>query len=570
MIHLVSAIMRKAVQYRKCFQRLFVSAAVLYSIFMVSGLTNNADGAWQQDYYLAGDVERGSGRWLWPILDRFTFGVHADPVETLSALALFTFGWILVMDLLRSADDAAVCGRSAALTASYKKEADGSGRTWGELFADTEWERKLTGFLAGAAFLSSASISSALSYRFMSWVYGLSFLFSVLAVCALVRIRKAVPSIIAASVCIVLSMSLYQAYLACFLVAVLTVMIGRLADQEQNLRDQLRFLLRTLISFLAGGLCYSVLSKQVPKLYGGGLSDYNGIGSITAGTILKTLPESIGKAFRSFHDYFFANSFRINVLAGHGLYTLIFAALAAVMVLCGIRLLREKKTAELILLLVYCTALPIAANVFLLLAPESGLGIHMSAGDALIAPALMLASGGILREDVSPAADRTGRTYERQGRKLAALAGILLASLIVYGNAAQVLIDQLAMKQGYAATESMMTNVVSDLKSQGALAASNEYFIIGKPYKNPLFYVSPVYERAGEYARIGDFFLEDHCWKAAMEGVVDKRMGIRLNFSGDTYREIAGSEYLQSMPSYPENGYIVNWDGFVIIKLSEP
>lgn len=69
-------------------------AVVLYGLMMAQQLTNTFDGLWNQTYYHAGLPELTSGRWLLHYIDKLTLGLHADPITSLAALALFLVGGV--------------------------------------------------------------------------------------------------------------------------------------------------------------------------------------------------------------------------------------------------------------------------------------------------------------------------------------------------------------------------------------------------------------------------------------------------------------------------------------------
>ena len=89
-------------------------AVVLYGLMMAQQLTNTFDGLWNQTYYHAGLPELTSGRWLLHYIDKLTLGLHADPITSLAALALFLVGFLLVLRLL-GVEDPVVSALSSCL-----------------------------------------------------------------------------------------------------------------------------------------------------------------------------------------------------------------------------------------------------------------------------------------------------------------------------------------------------------------------------------------------------------------------------------------------------------------------
>lgn len=517
---LLNRVRAKTEQYRKIYLALFFFGLIVYSVFMAFELTNNADGLWQQNYYMTVDWEREEGRWLWPEFERFLFGVHTDPVSTIFSLSLYTAGLVVILNLIPARG-----------------------------FCQS--------FLFGAAVIASTGVSGALGYRFMSYVYGFSFLFSVLASFVLARVKKTVPAVLGTAVLITLSMGLYQAYLACMLVVSLAVLILRLGDREIRLKDDVLYLVRMAAAVIVGGLTYIFLAHEIPKLYGGSLGTYLGVGSTTPLSILAALPERLLFTWRQFADYYFRNYLTNSVLTPHGLYYVVFAALIAAFAVYAVRITRADQWGKAVLLIICLFVLPVAENISLILAPESALFLQMSVADCLLVPIMFLLAMRALPEN-------TGMG------KLSSAAGVLLMCAVLYGNTMQIEINQAVMRQGYTATETLLGNVMTDLERRGMLSAQNEYFFIGRPCDNPLFYKTPLYDRAGEYARVGDSAMEDRSMQAAFQGLIQKRLGINVPISSHDYEDIAYSDFLKDMPVFPAEGYCQNWDGFIVVKLARP
>lgn len=490
---LLNRVRAKTEQYRKIYLALFFFGLIVYSVFMAFELTNNADGLWQQNYYMTVDSEREEGRWLWPEFERFLFGVHTDPASTIFSLSLYTAGLVVILNLIPARG-----------------------------FCQS--------FLFGAAVLASF---------------------------VLARVKKTVPAVLGTAVLITLSMGLYQAYLACMLVVSLAVLILRLGDREIRLKDDVLYLVRMAAAVILGGLTYFFLAHEIPKLYGGSLGTYLGVGSTTPLSILAALPERLLFTWRQFADYYFRNYLTNSVLTPHGLYYVVFAALIAAFAVYAVRIARTDQWGKAVLLIICLFVLPVAENISLILAPESALFLQMSVADCLLVPVLFLLAMRVLPEN-------TG-----MGR-LSSAAGVLLMCAVLYGNTMQIEINQAVMRQGYTATETLLGNVMTDLERRGMLSAQNEYFFIGRPCDNPLFYKTPLYDRAGEYARVGDSAMEDRSMQAAFQGLIQKRLGINVPISSHDYEDIAYSDFLKDMPVFPAEGYCQDWDGFIVVKLAQP
>lgn len=492
--------------------------AVLYALMMSQQLTNTFDGLWHQNYHRAGAAELSSGRWVLAGIDRLLMGMHAEPIASIAALVLFIAGFLLVLDLFRL-------------------------------------KRKSVCCLCLALFLSSTLISNTLSYRFTSIGYGFAYFFAVLSVYALVKIKNSGLAIGIAGVLLGLSLSCYQAYAAVFCVVAVFCVIFACRQAEQSAggasaKSMLRCLLRIIFCLCVGAVFYIASLSLCLKLCGVALSGYNGIGQTSAGSLLAGLPRNLLKTYQYFYSYFFLNKLKINRLQPFGIFYILFAVLAVEVFVTAVRTWKVSK-AQTLLLLLAAAVLPIAANAYMLLAGDK-LELQMTAGLAMVAPLTMAL--------VFSCPERK-RTLK--------LACALLCAALTYGSAMQVWIDQEGMYEGQNACETMMTQVIHDLRGEDLLSADHEYFFIGVPEENPLFSTSEAYTRANAYAQMGRFWVSGNCSQMSYGGLL-QRMGLGLSMSSLQYEDIAGNINASELPAFPSAGYIVQLDeNTVVIKISE-
>ena len=134
----------------------------------------------------------------------------------------------------------------------------------------------------------------------------------------------------------------------------------------------------------------------------------------------------------------------------------------------------------------------------------------------------------------------------------------------------QVWMDQEAMYEGQNACDTMMTQVISDLRNENLLSSDYEYFFIGVPEENPLFSVSDTYYRANAYAQMGRFWVSGNCCQASYKGLIERRLGLNLPISYLLYENVADKLDVFAMPEFPCDGYIVLLDeNTVVVKINE-
>ena len=90
-----SCVWAKLQPYRRPFLILWIYTLLVQLPLLVLRLTNDLDGLWNQDDYLAGAWELSIGRWFWPFLDKMRFGISLDPLPAVFSLALYSLSFLL-------------------------------------------------------------------------------------------------------------------------------------------------------------------------------------------------------------------------------------------------------------------------------------------------------------------------------------------------------------------------------------------------------------------------------------------------------------------------------------------
>ena len=485
---------------------------ILYSMLMPQQLTHPFDGLWNHNYHHAGVPELTSGRWLLRYVDKVTMRLHADPITSLAALALFLLGFLLVLSLL-------------------------------------EVTQPAVSALSLGLWLSSVVICCTLSYRMTSLGYALAYLLAVLGLYATVRVPGVVPAVLSGGVLLGLSMACYQTYLGVFCLLALFYLLFLCRTAEEGLAPIGFALLRMLGALVVGGLFYISSLSFFLKYNDASLSNYNGVSAITPAGLLASLPENLGKTYHYFRVYFFTNTFHVNRLQTGG-FVLLFLLLAAALVCLAVRL--RKHPVRVLVLVLAAAAIPVACNAYLLLAGDK-LEFQMAAGLALLVPLSFLTIVSCLPR-------------KRWLWVPCALFGLAL----LYGSSMQVWFDQEAMYEGRNASETMVTQIITDLKTKDLLSEQYEYFFVGVPARNETFSVSDAYACANGYAQMGNFWVTGSCGQMSYHGLIDTYLGFHLPMSYRSYEELAARYDLAALPTFPQEGYLTLLDDhFVVIKVSQ-
>ena len=499
-------------------------AVVVYFPLMSQKLTNTFDGLWMDTYYIAGGWELSIGRWLWPLADALRFGVQTDPINSLLTLSLVTLSFILVRRLFTTKD--------SFLT-----------------------------YLLGMAFISSASVSIQLSYRYMSPIFGLSLFLSVAAAYCVIRTENKVRAVVQGTVCLTLSLGLYQANLGSFCL-ILLVYFLMLLFQKPDRSLIHGHIAKSLCSAAAGVVLYYLTLKIVLLITGFQMSEYNGAASVSPLYVLKRLPTGVARAYQIFGIYFFRNQYRNNILQAMGFFALIVLLVGFGLLKRFWRVVRSRDPEYILLSAAALAVLPAICNVTLLITSEATWHLQMAGALDLFIPLC------ILLLDVT-------RKEQPQNEKLrmAAIGGaVLLAGLIVYGNVYMRAVDQEAMYEGRKSLKSMTDRIADDLIDFGYFDGEERLPVVfvGRPSSNPTFLMREYYLYANTYAQIGRFWggsgVARQVWKSVFQNITP----VNLTYGRvERYLEVYAESETEQMPTYPQEGYIRQIGDTVVVKISD-
>ena len=503
---------------KKYFAIMLGFAVVVYFPLISQRLVNTFDGLWNGSWFIGGFWELSIGRWLWCVADAVRFGVQTEPLNALLTLSMMVLGITLLRRLFVEHDN--------ALT-----------------------------YFAGMAAISGAAVGVQLSYRYMSPIFGLSFLFAVLAAYWVITTPHAGAAVGCGAVVLALSLGLYQASLAVFCM-ILLVYLLRLLFQNAEPQKTGVHIAKSLGSAAAGMVLYWLVLKLVLALCHIDLTSYNGAAEISVKSILFGLPNGILQAYRVFGIYFFRNAYRHNTLQPFGLFIVVLAMLAVWFFCRFVRMARSGKIGSLLLGAAALLALPLACNAMTLISSEAIWRMQMGGGLALFVPLCLLLLEG---------------TRPEQGSKARWLV-LVLAFLVVYGNVYMMAVDQEAMRQGRDSLRVMSDRIVNDLTEEGYFDEGNHYWsvmIAGRPSSNPTFKKGDLYPSANKYAQMGCFWLSPECARLSWRGVFEKITPVEITLCEDgDYQKLRQTELVAEMPVYPQEGYIQRVGDIVIVKVS--
>ena len=216
-------------------------------------------------------------------------------------------------------------------------------------------KKKVTAVLIGAVVVSFPTVTSVLLYNYVADAYALSFLLACVAALLLTREKT---NYVMATICIALSVGIYQAYITVTIMLLLCYLIMKALRNDANIKTLFFKALKFLLCGICGiSLYYGVLLILL-KVTGTELLDYQGVSSAATLSGLD-LWSSLYIAKESFANYFFDFSNGIQVF---GVINVVIFLLTVVLYI--IQAIRNKLSIGNLFVVCVCTILlPIGASV---------------------------------------------------------------------------------------------------------------------------------------------------------------------------------------------------------------
>ena len=307
----------------------FISSIINY-LYLLTHNCLSHDGLFNGPIYKSGEWELALGRPLLIIVDKFRGGLVASTI-------IFVVGLICI-----------------CLTLMIIKR----------IF---NIDKKPLLFLLSILLVSFPTIADGSLYIYCFDSYCFSMLFATISAYLIIRKRYLFSMFF-----IVLSLSLYQAYISMTISLILIYFIIQLLDGKNEFKD----FIKNIIVVFAGMFAYFVCLKLGMIILNRSLADYKGADSIGLGMIFK-LPSNIIECYKDFFDYLFCNNILLNSYFKRNIYNFI---IFIIMILTIIFKLFKLKNVQSLLIVLGLLFLPIFTCVINLIATDTNIIILTSIG----------------------------------------------------------------------------------------------------------------------------------------------------------------------------------------------
>lgn len=510
------------------FKMLFV--CVIYGIMINEFLYNRADGIWSGTYHLAGDWALSLGRWAIRYIDLAHFGISVYPLSAIITLLLFVLGTCFLVDLFN-------------------------------IEISSIWD-----YLISGLFLANMIICISISYLYTSSIFGLSFATSSLCMWFVSKGVKGIAdfrslrkvnvfaSLLGASVCVVIVLGAYQAYLGCLALMALLYLVY-LVNHGFSFAYIRNYFLGGAVSGIIGFAIYEMILKIELSRYGVEMSSYNGANSLSVRNIVSHLPSSMKRAYEIFLNYLVGKGSRWNLFAGNHML-IVFLAMCLVYVVLVFMI--RKKILRTVICLFSMILIPVAANIVVILIPDSQYLGQQTAPCALGFPIIIC----ILARQLS-------ELHLIQIKKVCKMVVVAISVIIMWGSIYQVQIDQEAMRQGVNTARTISSSILVKLYDEDLYSTERRYAIIGSPCNNPMVCLNEIYFKSNPYARVSGAYWGTSLDSRTWGGIFKNLLGINLPRCSDAeYERLLTNQRVTDMPLFPAKESIQEIDGVVVIRVS--
>lgn len=369
----------------------------------------------------------------------------------------------------------------------------------------------------------SPVVSATLLFNYCSIGYLISFLCGILSVYIFYKVNNKFSKYLIPIILIVVSLSMYQAYLSLIITFFVIYNIKLLLDNNFKYMEFFKY----LICLVIGVILYFITMKLSLYVFHISISNYSNADKIGINTLIN-IPDKIIDSYKFFYNYYFTDSIMKNTyMHNNYLNLLVFILLVINLFIYIYKSSTDRKNIVIIILLLLL--LPIFLNSIIFVINDSKLQLLMSMSYIMVI-VLLLSINNF---------------------KIKYISLIILIFLL-----RNYLIQDQATYLSLEHTFNTYYNVIDIALKNDVDNINKKYIIIGEVKNN-----SDINKR--NYGFISDdsiFWDEYNLRKIAFEKFTDEYFGIKLEF---------GSEYLYNkLLKNTSNDLIYNYDNNIVINLN--
>lgn len=404
----------------------------------------------------------------------------------------------------------------------------------------------------GIMMMVCPALAQTLSYYYCSDTYMLSMLLACLAVFLWQQSGKKWYCL--GIVCLVLSLSLYQAYIGvAAALSVFVIILDLLHGNE--MRDTLFKALRFVVAGILGLVIYYVIAIIFLKVKGLTFASYSGADSSIFSALFE-VKSSIAAIYKNFWDFLFGDDVNLirNAYWHRGLFNgvciLIFIG-SIVYIIRKRELYKSYFRIVCIMLLVLCS--PLCMEIIRVITPERDVQLLMSAPLYLIFVLLI-------------AVMEYAFSYRYVAGTILVLVNIVSWTYLLSEQA-----TYLYLQQSRNQTLSIAERMLDSMDSLDGYKSDMPVLIAGTVSDSEYPLNSPLREMSiGQISEWGMFWQDHYGMKSCWCALYKTYFGMDINYCSDEqYKVITASEEFKNMNIFPDDDSAAIIDGTVVFKLTD-
>lgn len=370
-------------------------------------------------------------------------------------------------------------------------------------------------------------------YCFDSYCY--AFFFSILAVFLFKNLSGKIKYVFPA-MCVLASLSLYQAYLGVTIGLVFVIGIVDILTKKDSFRKVARLLLKYVLTIAAAVLVYYVITKIISKVTHHPLASYKNANS-SIFDVIKSCFDGISTAYSDFVSFLFSNSHHPIRIALNCLIVLL------VVFRCGVLVVKKKINIKNVVLIALLFALlPVVVNILDVITVGNKMNL------LTYAPMLSVYVLAIVLYD------------DAKYQKICFLVSLILSYEFFLSNQATFMARH-DIYQNYYFLASDIISKVQNIKDYDENKSLCFNYIIE--------YDSPLAAKSNNYIAEFNENTEDFHGLSNTPKFYKRYLGKNVNFcTRAEYDSIVNTDIFQEMPSYPADGSIRVFDNVIFVKLN--
>lgn len=224
----------------------------------------------------------------------------------------------------------------------------------------------------------SPIISSTLLFHYCSFPYMLAFFLGVLSIYLFYKSKRKIIKYFIPILCIMISLSMYQAYLSIPCTLVILYSIYLLLEDKFSIKE----FLKAILVILLGCIVYFIFMKLSLVVFHIDMNSYRGANSFGIDTILQ-IPNRVVTSYISFYQFYFTDNIVHNSNVGMQFFNFIFLLLFIVGIIYFI-IRRHLSWKNILGIVIFLLLIPFSICFVTIILPDTSLQLLMSSGFLLL------------------------------------------------------------------------------------------------------------------------------------------------------------------------------------------